>query len=131
MLMVTLALFVLGSLAAMLAWNIWSLIVFRAIQGVGGAVYPLSFSIIRDEMPPERVGVAMGLISAMLGRRRRDRHRDERPDRRPRVVAPAVRGRRRRGRRSALVLVARFVPPSPTAPARASTSPARCCCPPG
>ena len=40
---------------------------FRAIQGIGGAVYPLCFSIIRDEMPARKMGVAMGLISAMLG----------------------------------------------------------------
>ena len=37
------------------------------LQGVGGAVYPLCFSIIRDEVEPRRSGVAMGLISAMLG----------------------------------------------------------------
>ena len=40
---------------------------FRAIQGVGGAVFPLSFAIIRDEFPPERQGAAMGLVSAVLG----------------------------------------------------------------
>ena len=67
MLMVTLALFTIGSLLSMFAWNIWSLIAFRALQGTGGAVYPLCFSIIRDEMPARRMGVAMGLISAMLG----------------------------------------------------------------
>lgn len=67
MLLVTLGLFTLGSALAMVAWDIWSLIVFRALQGVGGAVYPLCFSIIRDEMNPRRMGVAMGLISAMLG----------------------------------------------------------------
>ena len=67
MLIVTLALFTVGSIAAIFAWNIWSLIVFRAIQGIGGAVYPLSFSIIRDEVPAKKMGVAMGLISAMLG----------------------------------------------------------------
>jgi MFS family permease len=67
MLMVTLAAFTVGSVASIFAWDIWSLIVFRAVQGVGGAVYPLCFSIIRDEMPARRMGVAMGLISAMLG----------------------------------------------------------------
>ena len=40
---------------------------FRAVQGVGGAVFPLSFAIIRDEFPKEKVGVAMGLVSAVLG----------------------------------------------------------------
>ncbi|WP_217924010.1 MFS transporter [Miltoncostaea oceani] len=67
MLLVTLAIFTVGSILSIFAWDITSLIVFRAIQGVGGAVYPLCFSIIRDEMPPKRMGVAMGLISAMLG----------------------------------------------------------------
>ena len=67
MLLVTLVVFTAGSLLSIFAWNISSLIVFRAIQGVGGAVYPLCFSIIRDETPPERMGVAMGLISSMLG----------------------------------------------------------------
>lgn len=67
MLLVTLAIFTIGSVASIFAWSISSLIVFRAIQGVGGAVYPLCFSIIRDETPPARMGVAMGLISSMLG----------------------------------------------------------------
>ncbi|WP_217912936.1 MFS transporter [Miltoncostaea marina] len=67
MLLVTLGLFTAGSLLSIVAWDIWSLIVFRALQGMGGAVYPLCFSIIRDEMPPKRMGVAMGLISSMLG----------------------------------------------------------------
>lgn len=67
MLIITLAIFTVGSVLSIFAWNIWSLIVFRAIQGIGGAVYPLCFSIIRDEMPARKMGVAMGLISAMLG----------------------------------------------------------------
>ena len=67
MLMVTLAAFVVGSVGCILAWDIGSLIVARAVQGVSGAVYPLCFSIIRDEVPPRRMGVAMGLISSMLG----------------------------------------------------------------
>ena len=43
------------------------LIVGRAIQGVGGAVFPLAFGIIRDEFPPERVATGIGLISATFG----------------------------------------------------------------
>lgn len=67
MLLVTLALFTVGSVASIFAWDIWSLIAFRAVQGMGGAVYPLCFSVIRDEVPPQRMGIAMGLISSMLG----------------------------------------------------------------
>ena len=36
------------------------LIAGRAIQGVGGAVFPLAFGIIRDEFPPEKVATAIG-----------------------------------------------------------------------
>ena len=43
------------------------LIVARAIQGAGGAIFPLSFGIIRDEFPREKVGVAIGLVSAVFG----------------------------------------------------------------
>lgn len=67
MMVVSLAVFLVGSLGAIVAWNIGSLIAFRAIQGVGGAVFPLSFAIIRDEFPPERQSVVMGLVSAVLG----------------------------------------------------------------
>lgn len=67
LLIVTMALFVIGSVLAIFAWNIWSLIIFRALQGVGGAAYPLAFSIMRDTMPPRKVGVAMGLVSSTLG----------------------------------------------------------------
>ena len=67
MMVIALAVFLVGSIAAIFAWNIGSLIVFRAVQGIGGAVFPLSFAIIRDEFPPERQSVAMGLVSAVLG----------------------------------------------------------------
>jgi len=67
LLVVSLALFLLGSIVAALAWNIWVLIAARAIQGAGGAVFPLSFGIIRDEFPPEKIGVAIGLVSAVFG----------------------------------------------------------------
>jgi MFS family permease len=34
---------------------------------VGGALFPLAFGIIRDELPAERVAGAIGFISATLG----------------------------------------------------------------
>jgi EmrB/QacA subfamily drug resistance transporter len=67
MMLISLAVFLAGSIGAIVAWDVGSLIAFRAVQGVGGAVFPLSYAIIRDEFPPERVGVAMGLVSAVLG----------------------------------------------------------------
>ena len=43
------------------------MIVARAIQGLGGAIFPLAFGIIRDEFPRERVAGAIALISGILG----------------------------------------------------------------
>jgi len=67
MLLMTLTFFGLGSLVAALSHSIAILVLGRAIQGVGGAVFPLAFGIIRDEFPPEKVATAIGLISATFG----------------------------------------------------------------
>ncbi|HEY8725278.1 MAG TPA: MFS transporter, partial [Gaiellaceae bacterium] len=67
LLVISLALFFIGSIGAAAAWNIWSLIGWRAVQGAGAAVFPLSYGIIRDEFPREKVGVAIGLVSAVFG----------------------------------------------------------------
>jgi EmrB/QacA subfamily drug resistance transporter len=56
----------LGSVVAALATNILVMICARLLQGVGGGVIPLSFGIIRDECPRERVPDAVGVIAALL-----------------------------------------------------------------
>ena len=58
--------FFVGCVGAAAAPNIWVLIAFRMVQGTGGAVFPLSFSIIKDEFPPEKVGVAVGIVSSVF-----------------------------------------------------------------
>jgi len=65
MLVVTLAALAAGSVVAGLAHSITVLIIARAIQGVGGAVLPLSFGIVRDEFPGVKVAGAVGIIAAM------------------------------------------------------------------
>jgi len=67
MLVATLIAFGLGSLIAAVSHSIELLIAGRVIQGIGGAVFPLAFGIIRDEFPPERVATGIGLISATFG----------------------------------------------------------------
>lgn len=57
----------IGSLICGLADSISLLIVGRAIQGIGAAVFPLSFGIVRDEFPPQRRAAAIGLTSAVMG----------------------------------------------------------------
>ena len=67
MLLVSLLIFLAGCIGAAAAWDIWSLIGFRVLAGAGGALFPLSFAIIRDELPPERVKLGIGLLSAVWG----------------------------------------------------------------
>jgi EmrB/QacA subfamily drug resistance transporter len=67
MLVAVLLLFALGSLIAALSDSLGLLVAGRAVQGAGGAVFPLAFGIIRDEFPRERVATGIGLISATFG----------------------------------------------------------------
>lgn len=67
MLVITLVAFAVGSLVAALSTSIEILILGRVMQGAAGAVFPLSFGIIRDEFPPKRVAAGIGLISATFG----------------------------------------------------------------
>ena len=66
-LLAVLGVFALGSLVAAIGDSIGVLILGRAIQGAGGAIFPLAFGIIRDEFPRERVATSIGLISATFG----------------------------------------------------------------
>ena len=65
--LVAMVLYTVGVIGNGFAWSLASLLLFRAIQGIGLAIFPLAFAIIRDEFPPERVPTATGIVSAMLG----------------------------------------------------------------
>jgi EmrB/QacA subfamily drug resistance transporter len=56
-----------GTLLAAVATTLPVLIAARAIQGLGGAIFPLAFGIVRDEFPRPRVAGGIALISGLLG----------------------------------------------------------------
>ncbi|MFJ3334651.1 MFS transporter [Streptomyces sp. NPDC086766] len=62
-----LALMTAGSVLCALSSDIRVLITARALQGAAAAVVPLSISILRDELPPERRGSAVALMSSTVG----------------------------------------------------------------
>ncbi|MFC5721433.1 MFS transporter [Streptomyces gamaensis] len=70
-LLLTLLAHLAGTLGAAFAWNVASLIVFRAVQGASLALLPLAFGLIRDVLPPQRVasglGVAAGAVAGAAG----------------------------------------------------------------
>jgi EmrB/QacA subfamily drug resistance transporter len=59
------ALFV-GCVLATFAWDIWSLIAARAVQGLGAGLFPLAFAIVKDEFPAEKTGLAVGIVSSVF-----------------------------------------------------------------
>ena len=65
MFVVALSALAIGSLLAGLADSVVLMIIARAIQGVGGGVLPLTFGIIRDEFPPEKVAGVVGIIAGL------------------------------------------------------------------
>jgi EmrB/QacA subfamily drug resistance transporter len=66
MLVVALAALTVGSVMAALAPTIGVLIAARVVQGIGGGVLPLTFGIIRDEFPRDKVAGAVGTSAALL-----------------------------------------------------------------
>jgi len=63
----SLALMTVGSVMCALSSDITVLIVARAFQGAAASVVPLSISILRDELPPERRGSAVAMMSSTVG----------------------------------------------------------------
>ncbi|WP_459547874.1 MFS transporter [Nocardia sp. X0981] len=58
---------VAGSVLCALSSSLIPSVAGRALQGVAIGAIPLGISILRDELPPERVGAAMAVMSSTLG----------------------------------------------------------------
>ena len=56
----------LGTVVSALAPNIGVMIAGRVVQGMGGGLLPLSFGIIRDEFPADRVSGAVGSLASIV-----------------------------------------------------------------
>ncbi|OMI40291.1 putative membrane transport protein [Streptomyces sparsogenes DSM 40356] len=67
MLVVALGLLVVGSLVCAVTSELVVMVIGRAIQGGAMGAIPLGISIMRDELPPRKLGSAMALMSSSLG----------------------------------------------------------------
>ncbi|MBI5099096.1 MAG: DHA2 family efflux MFS transporter permease subunit [Nitrospirae bacterium] len=66
----SISLFTLSSLLCGLAWNLQSLVFFRVLQGIGGgALQPISQSVLLETFPPVQHGMAMAIfgVGIMFG----------------------------------------------------------------
>ena len=67
MMMIGVSLFLLGSLLCAVSQEMWQLIVFRGLQGLGaGAIFPIALSIIGDLFSPRERGKYQGLFGAVF-----------------------------------------------------------------
>lgn len=67
LLIASLVLLVAGSVVAALASSLLVLVAGRALQGLAAGVVPLGISIMRDELPAERLPGATAMMSSSLG----------------------------------------------------------------
>ncbi|MEV6122548.1 MFS transporter [Streptomyces sp. NPDC052077] len=66
-LVASLAVLVVGSVVCAVSDSLVPMIVGRALQGLATGVIPVGISVLRDELPPARIGGAVSLVSATLG----------------------------------------------------------------
>ncbi|MDR6593340.1 MFS transporter [Saccharothrix longispora] len=64
---IALGVLVAGSVVCAVSTGLTWMLVGRALQGFAAALIPVGISIMRDEVPKERVGAAVALMSATLG----------------------------------------------------------------
>lgn len=67
LILVSLGAMVLGSLVCGTTSSLVPMVAGRALQGFAMGAIPLGISIMRDELPPERMGPAMAFMSSSLG----------------------------------------------------------------
>ncbi|MDX6740756.1 MFS transporter [Actinocorallia sp. A-T 12471] len=67
MLLLSLGALVVGAVIVALSNSLPPMLVGRALQGMAGGVIPLGISIMRDELPPHRLGSATATMSSSLG----------------------------------------------------------------
>ena len=68
MLMLGIGLFLVGSILSGLSGEMWQLILFRGIQGLGaGSLFPIALAVIGDLFTPAERGKYQGLFGAVFG----------------------------------------------------------------
>ncbi len=64
MLLIVMAVYIVGVLAGRFATNIEFMIVARALQGVGMAMFPIAFGIIREVLPEKKLAVGQTIFGS-------------------------------------------------------------------
>jgi MFS family permease len=65
-LLIIMAIYIAGLAMAAVSSSIYMLIISRAIQGIGMAMFVIAFGIIRDQFPREKISIGQGVITSMF-----------------------------------------------------------------
>jgi MFS family permease len=65
-LLAVMLIYAVGVAFAGFASNIYTLLLVRAIQGIGMGMFPIAFGLIRDQFPREKISIGQGIISSMF-----------------------------------------------------------------
>lgn len=66
MLIIIMGIYTIGVSMAGFAPNISFMIIARAVQGIGMSMFPIAFSIIRDQFPRSKISIGQGVITSMF-----------------------------------------------------------------
>jgi MFS family permease len=66
MVLIIMVIYIIGISLGGFSSNIAFLVISRVIQGMGIAMFPIAFGIVRDQFPPDKLAIGIGTFSAMF-----------------------------------------------------------------
>ena len=66
MVLIIMVIYIIGISLGGFSSDIVFLVISRVIQGIGIAMFPIAFGIVRDQFPPEKLAIGIGTFSAMF-----------------------------------------------------------------
>lgn len=66
MVLIIFIVYIIGIILGGFSSNIYMLLLARIIQGIGISMFPIAFSIIRDQFPPAKIAIGVGIFSSMF-----------------------------------------------------------------
>lgn len=65
-LMIIMVIYLIGTLLGGISTNIMAMIISRIIQGIGIAMFPVAFGIIREKFPEKKLAIGQGIFTAVF-----------------------------------------------------------------
>jgi MFS family permease len=66
MVLIIMVIYIIGISLGGFSSDIVFLVLSRVVQGIGIAMFPIAFGIVRDQFPPEKLAIGIGTFSAMF-----------------------------------------------------------------